>query len=117
MKAITTYVAFDDEEFSTAEECLAYEKKFSDAFSEILNAATFYDENGHEIVVNAETEDMNKFCDQMDDLTDRAWKIKVNKPITYESNEQLVYLLGSGLPREVGYYEYDTNEWEWKKRG
>lgn len=40
MRSETTYYAFDDTEFDTAEECLAYEK----SVSEQMTAAEFYDD-------------------------------------------------------------------------
>jgi hypothetical protein len=45
----TRYIAYDDTEFDTKEECLSYEIKHNN-FIELLNLATALDSNGKEVI-------------------------------------------------------------------
>lgn len=110
MKIVTTYIAFDDMEFGTKEECLEYENQARGYITEIKHCYTFYDKN-MEIIPYGWSEDIIEELNCINVMYDNCECIKVNHEVSRETYTFLRYSEGILLPVDVGMYTYDDGEW------
>lgn len=115
MREVTTYIAYDDTEFDSREECEAYEGEAFDLLSEIFNSYKFFRNNQEILIflnnVEAGLHAFGKAFDKCD-------RILVTKPISDVAFRFVDFHLGYVLPpNAVGMYKYDTDEFEWVKVG
>lgn len=114
MKIVTTYVAFDDEEFSTMEDCQRYENFHIDLMIEAEECYSFYDRDMNRIALaychNIE-EMLSEFCYAYD----YCEYIVVNKEPSAQLINFMRHYFGYELPMEEGTYRYDWRSGKWKK--
>ena len=114
MKIVTTYVAFDDEEFSTMEDCQRYENFHIDLMIEAEECYSFYDKDMNRMVFaychNIE-EMLNEFCHAYDNCE----YIVVNKEPSAPLINFMWHYFGDELPMEEGTWRYVLGSGEWKR--
>ena len=116
MKIVTTYVAFDDEEFSNVEDCQRYENFHIDLIIEAEECYSFYDRDMNRIVFaychNIE-EMLNEFCYAYD----YCEYIVVNKEPSAPLINFMRHYFGYELPMEKGTWRWnnDFGGGEWKR--
>lgn len=116
MREVITYVAYDDTEFDSFEECEEYEGKAFDLLEEFFNAYDFFGKNGEYIGIFLN--EVEQGLHAIEYAFDRCEKIRVKKIISHEVIELIDSHFGYELPQnEVGLYEYDWKKWEWVKVG
>ena len=113
MKIITTYVAFDDEEFSTMEACQAYENFHMGLMIEAENCFSFFDAGMHQISL-----DYSYNIEEMLDTFIRAYNecfyiIIKKKP----SNNLKRFIESEGFifPIQEGFWHYNSTTSKWEK--
>ena len=110
MKIVTTYVAFDDTEFNTVEECMAYENRHIDLMIEAEECYSFYykDMNAMVLGYSHNIEEMlNEFCYAYDNCE----YIVVNKEPSAPLINFMWRYLGYELPMEKGTWHYTLCGW------
>lgn len=113
MKIVTTYVAFDEEEFSTMEECIAHENFYMDLIIEAEECYSFYDR------------DMNKnvfaYCHNIEEMLNEfsyAYNACEYVMVSKEPSAPLINFIwryyGYDMPVSEGTwrYNYKNNKWE-----
>ena len=116
MKIITTYVAFDDEEFDTMEECVKYENEAMQLLIEIFDAYDFYNEN-HEKYNIPYIHNVEEGLDFFDWVTDRVVYVDYKKVLSDDAWNFIYNYNGASMPNqdEIGKYRYDYSKYRWVK--
>ena len=112
MKEVITYVAFDDMEFDTKEQCIAYENQAHDYITEIMYCYTFYDKN-MEMMPYGWSEEILEELNCISVMYNDCECIRVHGTISREAYDFLRYTEGILLPVDVGMYTYDYSSGEW----
>ena len=114
MKAVTTYIAFDDTEFGNEEDCRSYEIDAFDTMVELDEIYHFYDENKNRLFISAITleEMIDNCCAAYNECT---YIEKMAQPshkiIKFSRNILGIDLL---IDEEEGIYKYNWNEGKWE---
>lgn len=115
MKIVTTYVAFDDEEFSQMEDCLAYEQHYMDLMVEADECYAMYDKGMNLLPFmyahNIE-EALDEFCRQYNKCD---YMIIKKAP----STDAVIFIrdyFGFEMPpRACGLWHYNFREGKWER--
>lgn len=111
MKIIKTFVAYDDTEFDTEDECIAYEEKHATYAGEINYKYEFLDKDGKVI----ECKDKRYFdvlIDFLEDAYNECAFIRVKDKVSEEALDWLEDYFGIELPSgECGLYDYVCDTW------
>lgn len=113
MREVVTYVAFDGEEFNSAERCRAYEQKYRNVLMEINEAYTFY--NATDDIIPIATYDIEVTLADLESAYQESAKIVVRHNVSYSAAKLLYNITGIVLPDDAGVYKYDFdngNGWE-----
>lgn len=114
MREVITYVAYDDKEFESREECEEYENKAFNSLDEFFNAYDFFGKNGQNILIFLN--DLDSGLEAIKYAFDKCEKIRIKKTISNEVEELMDSYFGYELPPNIpGLYEYDWNKSEWVK--
>ena len=113
MREVITYVAFDGEEFNSAERCREYEQKYQNSLMGIKEAYTFYNAEGDIIPIAAY--DIEALLDDLERAYFDCEKIVVKRNVSRGTLRYLYDATGIVLPDDAGVYKYDFdngNGWE-----
>lgn len=116
MKIVTTYIAFDDTEFATKEECIEYEDRARNTLTLFTMAYKFYDNDMNIIFINSL--DIDSMADNVCAACDESSFIYYTpKYCTNDVKELNRIYLGFELPEsnEEGMYKYNWTSFEWEK--
>ena len=124
MREVITYVAYDDCEFETCEECIEHEDKAWDALIDIKRSYSVYDINMKELVcpqmTNHENYDLETRLKWFDDASQTCeyilrFKNLKNETEDFINNWNGVCVCNSDFNNEIGLFKYDTSIFEWVK--
>jgi len=124
MREVITYVAYDDCEFETREECIAHENEAWDALIDIKRSYSFYDINMKELVcpqmTNHENYDLETRLKWFDDASQTCeyilrFKNLKNETEDFINNWNGVCICNSDFNNETGLFKYDMRTLEWVK--
>jgi len=114
MKIITTYVAFDDEEFSTMEACQAYENFHVGLMIEAEDCFSFFDVGMRQISL-----DYSHNIEEMLDVFVRAYDECSYIIVKKEPSDNLKRFIKDyeGLipPVQEGFWHYNSTTSEWER--
>lgn len=123
MKELKLYIAYDDEEFTDKEECLAYEQKAWDMINDIKAKLEFYDVEGEPINI-PETDDIEEAIDMIDETINKSGAIRVLAPLKedmpnkirniFSFGEDLMFLTGQNI-KEPHLFLYNDQEMKWEQ--
>lgn len=116
MREVTVYYAYDDTEFYTKEECLAYESKALVWLREIANAYTFWGVDKKLIPPKWGSGDIVFWLDWFDYVTENAEYIRRYKNLSQQAEEFLDYTDGFFIQNrdfnnELGFFKYGKDKW------
>lgn len=116
MREVVTYVAYDETEFDTMEECEEYERVAFDSLEEVIGAYEFFLANGQEIQIFLN--DIAKGIYDIERAYDECAQIRVKHPISQVTEDFLYANTGfDPLPYEPGLYKIGFNKYTWIKVG
>lgn len=112
MKIVTTYIAYDESEFETMEECRAYEEYAWDMLMEILESVIISDDFST-VITPPDFYTLEEALDWFGNTFDHFTFIRVKTEIPSSAYAWQSNYFGYIFPQEVGFYGYDftTNEW------
>lgn len=113
MREVITYVAFDGEEFNSAERCREYEQQYRNALMAIRDAIIFYNADGD--IIPVPVYDMETLLNNLEAAYQHSKEIVVLHDIPHKTMRWLYEATGIVLPRDAGVYKYDFdngNGWE-----
>ena len=115
MKTRTIYVAFDDEEFDTEEDCREYEATKNDCLKEIINAYSFFDKNMEPFTIQQKEFEDSLFA--LNEALGFSEYIHVKQVPSKEAidflREYTDYIMP---PKEIGWYKWDYNSNDWVRK-
>lgn len=111
MKIVTTYIAFDDTEFNTEEECLAYEQHDMDLCIEIDECYEFFDKDMNSLPLMY-SHNIEEFCDEFDRAYNDCDYMRVNRIPSDEAATLLWNFFGFDMPEKIGLWRYTIYGWE-----
>lgn len=114
MKTVTTYIAFDDTEFDTEKECLAYEQHYLDLIIEIDECYDFLDKDMYALPLMY-SHNIEESCDEFDKVFDYCDCVIVNRIPSTEATAFLWNFFGYELPKEVGLWRYNYKKCDWER--
>ena len=114
MKIITTYVAFDDEEFSTMEACQAYENFHMGLMIEAEDCFSFFDAGMHQISLNY-SHNVEEMLDAFVRAYDECYYIIVKKKPSDNLERFIKDYEGLMPPVQEGFWRYNYATSKWKK--
>lgn len=123
MREVTMYVAWDDSEFETADECLRYEEQAIEAMSAVNDCYDFFDKNGGRFVAPLTTDtEIENWLNWLSDAAEHCDYIKVYHRIPELSvkfiNREWGYCIcPEDFPEETGVFKYDNFKDEWVEVG
>lgn len=114
MKKVIVYIAWDDTEFETEEECKNYEQHALDMMVELCHCYTLYDKDGNEleVFVPNSIEDMMKLFERNASVCE---KVRVNRVPSDSADAFQNSNFGFDMPEEEGLFVYDWNCVRWDK--
>ena len=113
MKIVTTYVAYDDTEFDTEEECRKYEVERMKLFSEFNDVYALYDEKMQRIwcPLNYEIEN---WYDWIDNALNDCEYVEVRAIPSEALIHIMTHEFGYEWPEDkLGWYKYDYIDDKW----
>lgn len=114
MRKVTYYIAYDETEFETKEECIVYENKNMDILKNTIASYDFLKEDKQKIIISFTNREqmMQDFNDAYND----AIYTRVKHTISHAQKDLLFTEFGySDLPLEIGLYKYNYETFEWEK--
>lgn len=117
MKTRITYVAYDDKEFESKEECEEYEEEAIKMLKEITTYYIYKDKDKNTIKFD-ESDDIEIELDNYDYIWKNAEYIVVHTPLSEKTLKRFNYDLGYDMPpNEPGTYKYNWDRMRWDKVG
>lgn len=122
MRQVVTYVSYDDNEFSTYEECEDYENYSKDMFRQINDNINFYKEHVRlRLTIDIDDvvadDEFNAAIDELDTMYDEADAIKIINDVPASAVSWFVNLTGCKLPSEKGTWIWNSKDYIWEKVG
>ena len=123
MREITVYVAWDDTEFDTEDECLWYESKAVDAMKEVNDCYEFFNKDGERFDAPPEWDDnIENWLGWLSDAGEHCDRIKVNHilpddAVCFIDREWGYCIAPEDFNDETGLFKYDDFKNEWVKVG
>ena len=114
MKIVTTYVAFDDEEFSTMEACQAYENFHMGLMIEAEGCFSFFDAGMHQILLDY-SHNVEEMLDTFTRTYNECCYIIVKKKPSDNLQRFIKDYEGLILPVQEGFWHYNYATYEWEK--
>ena len=112
MKTRTIYVAFDDEEFDTEEECREYEEEKNSYLEEFVSAYSLFDKNMKPYTF--QRKELEDSVITLEDAIGCCEYVHVKQVPSKEAldflEEHVAYVLP---PQEIGWYRWDYNSSDW----
>lgn len=109
----TIYTAWDDTDFDTKEECIAYEENQRNAFLELHNKVKLFDKEGNEItwtIVN----DLETTADNWEQAYNETEYYIVVKKIAIPYMQDILGAIGTAMPLSTkAIYKYNANTSNW----
>lgn len=121
MRKVTMYVAWDDSEFDTEDECLLYESEAMDAMREVNDCYDFFNKNGEHFDAPPEWDDnIENWLDWLSDAAEHCDHIKVNYilpeyAVRFIDREWGYCIAPEDFHNETGLFKYDDFKDEWIK--
>ena len=113
MREVVTYVAFDGEEFNSAERCREYEQKYWNTLMAIRDACIFYNADGD--IISIPVYDIETLLNDLEAAFQESAKMAVLHDVSYKTMRDFYDATGIVLPDDAGVYKYDFdngNGWE-----
>lgn len=122
MREIKYYVAWDDSEFESVDECMAYEERAISCAQEFNEAYSFYDKDMNKILAPSESVDVEEWMDWLACAIDDAAYIRRYANLTEEAEKFYCHMWGTcvlndDFDNELGLFNYDFGNDTWVKVG
>ena len=112
MRPMIIYVAFDGQEFTSAERCHEYEQSYSNSLMKIKEAYTFYNTAGD--IIPIATDDIEALLEDLESAYTACEKIVVQHDVPHRTLKYFYDTTGIALPEDAGVYKYDFNRYTWE---
>lgn len=113
MKQVVKFIAFNGMEFNTKEECLKYERNFTDRRTFINNNITFLDNHRQNMGHADVTLDEEDYTSELESLYDRCNFININATAPEDIALYFYSEIGANIPTTPGLYRYDIDDEKW----
>lgn len=117
MRTRVIYIAYDDKEFESKEECEKYEEKVKTILKELITNYNYLDKD--KTIINFdESDDIEIELDSYNYIWQNMEYIVVHAPLSKETLDWLNYEFGFELPpNDPGTYKYNWDRMRWDKVG
>lgn len=120
MREVKYYIAWDDSEFESKEECLAYEKNALDCLKETCEKYSFFDKNMNLYCAPLESFDVEDWMDWLDNAVNNCEFIHRETDLTilaerFISDYWGFCILNDDFNHKTGWFKYDFHRNEWVK--
>lgn len=122
MRHVEYWLAFDDAEFYTYDECVEYEQSYVKMIYEFMRCYTFYDENLKVIDLSYESEDINDILNELEGIINSSTYVRRHANLS-EKIEKFIYreigtcVLNKDFDEELGLFEWNNHDMVWDKVG
>lgn len=120
MRKVTSYVAYDDTEFTDRYECMEYEEEAINNLAEIDRCYVFYDKNMNPISAPSIDDSVEDWLDWVSCGCDQCTYIQRKEQLPKETEDQIrkdvgYCILNEDFDYELGMFKWDPNRDEWVK--
>ena len=121
MREVTMYVAWDDSEFETADECLRYEQQAIEAMSAVNDCYEFFNVNNERFFA-PRSEDIWDWLNWLSDAAEHCRFIRIRHTlptlsVRFIDREWGYCICPEDFPAETGLFMYDDFKNDWVKVG